>query len=165
MLFVEILAFFLIGISLFFFRNENDKRPLLCFPIALFTVGVGETLNYISKTTIYNSSFIMLLSTKIPIFIIPAGAALSSWTSWLSLASEKRLKKKHSSFLTALLISIFLPFLSEFIGVGLSLWHWNIHLEFSFNFLAGIWKFYFIFLLSPVFLILMIKDKKNKNTT
>ncbi len=162
MLFYESAAMLLAAISLVHFAKAGRRRALVVFCLALASVGVGETLNHMSSTTLYNENFSMLPGTRLPLFIVPAGACISAWVFHLSVLLEKQLRVRHSRLAAALLLSLTLPFVSELLGVRLGLWRWNIPFLFTFVFLAGIWKFYMIFLFSPAFLMLLIPEKQQK---
>ncbi len=159
MLFYEAAAAALAAISLVHFAKAGRRRALIVFCLALASVGIGEALNHMSSTTLYHSDFSMIPGTRLPLFIVPGGACISAWVFHLSVLLEKRLKVRLSRLAAALLLSLTLPFASELFGVRLGLWRWNIPFQFTFVFLAGIWKFYMIFLFSPAFLMLLVPEK------
>jgi len=125
----------------------------------LISVLFGEILNlFIFKATSYNDSY------TIPVYIIFAGSLLAWSVFRISFFFQKKFK------LTAfyiLFFSFFLSFLMpivEYLAVQSNLWYWNKpYIPFSLSSFFGVWKFYFTFILSPVFLtelILLLKHKK-----
>jgi len=160
--FFEFFAFIVIVVSIFFFGHcENRKKYFLLFIISLITVASGEFINMRNSTTIYNSSFLMLSGTGLPLFIVPLGAVISVWTFVLTERFAKVFKMNFIRFFFFFAVTLFFPFLSELIGVKLGIWKWNVPFELSFFFLLGIWKFYFLFMFSPVLLFLLFSIKKN----
>ncbi len=157
----------LIVFSVIFFIKKRDKNSINTFLISLLTVGIGESLNALSSTTVYHTALLMIPQTKIPLFILPAGAIISAWTFWISVKTERLSGIKYARFISFIALAIVIPLLSEFIGVKLRIWRWNIPVEFSLFFVAGIWKFYFLFIFSPVLFFLSLAKTSDckRNTT
>lgn len=166
MRYFELIAILAVFVSLANFATcENRKELLILFITASVTVAAGEIINLINSTTIYNENFSMIPKTALPIFIIPLGAVISVWTFQISRWMEKRFSSRKFAILAFFAISAVFPFFSEFVGIKLNIWKWNIPFQFSFFFLAGIWKFYFIFIFLPTLIFLFLSRKNSQPTT
>jgi hypothetical protein len=129
--------------------------------LVLFSVLFGEVLNlFVFKATSYTDAY------GIPAYIIFAGSLLAWSVFRLSFLLQKNLQLPYFSvFFLSFLLSFLMPIV-EYFGVQSNLWYWNKpYIPFSLNSFIGVWKFYFTFVLSPVFLIeliLFLKQKKEK---
>lgn len=132
--------------------KKKDYQIILVSCLAMLTVSTGEYINsFFTKVTVYNDSFLLWIpETRIPVFIIFAGALLSVILFKASQILSEKIKGQSLFFklFCTFALTLFLPII-EIAGIKTGLWQWQHSYEFNLNWYAGVWIFYFIFIALP----------------
>lgn len=130
-----------------FISNQKILDLFVLF-LAIITVTIGEAYNLmVYKVAVYNDVI------GIPWYIVLGGAVLS-WTIYktsISLSGKFNIECIFCRLFIVFVISLFLP-LIEIIGLKTGLWYWTREYAIlSLSWYLGVWKFYFMFVITPVF--------------
>ncbi|HCE44502.1 MAG TPA: hypothetical protein DET40_13225 [Lentisphaeria bacterium] len=160
--------FLVIGLFLGLLANSLRKRKVPDMTVMILSMGTviaGELVNnFVSKVTVYNSSFLIWIpGTQIPVFIICGGIVVSLLLFMIAnRISNKSVLKK---CMVVVFLSASFP-LAELAGIGCGLWKWPSNPPLDLGWIIGVWEFYFIFIGLPALIgcIVSVRFKGNKNS-
>ena len=138
--------------------RENSLFEAWFILISIIIVATGEILNlFVYKATEYTDK------TGIPLYII-LGGALIAWT-YLKLSQYLAVKLDKDNLFMQIVLFLFLSILFpliEIAGIKANLWYWLKPCQMrSICWWFGVWKFYMIFLGTPVLIALSLISLKS----
>ena len=157
---IQFIIFSLFAFLMVHFIKREKFLDLFLIFLAVLTVTLGEALNlFVYKMAVYNGV------CGIPAYIILGGAMLTWGIYKLSslIFLKFNIECIFCKAFIVVILSLFLP-LIEVIGLKTGLWYWQrAYSIVSLSWFLGVWKFYFIFIVSPVIIGLFLDVLKGNN--